>query len=59
VALVALSLPYLPIAELVGFRSLPWYLTLTLIGITLAYATTSELLKRRNGASPHPRRRTE
>ncbi len=58
VALVALSLPYLPVADLIGFRPLPWYLTLTLIGITLAYATASELLKRRNGAWPHPYKRT-
>lgn len=59
VAALALSLPYLPLAEPLGFRPLPLPLALTLLGITLAYATSSEILKLRNGAAQHLRRRTE
>ena len=50
VALVALSLPYLPVADPLGLRPLPWPLALTLIGVTLAYAAASETLKLRGNA---------
>lgn len=51
VAVVALSLPYLPIAGALGFRPLSIELTAALTTVTLAYLAASEALKPRMGAS--------
>jgi P-type Mg2+ transporter len=45
-ALVALALPYLPKADLLGFTPLPPSLLLSLVAITLVYVVAAEGLKR-------------
>lgn len=60
VGIVAVVLPYLPLAAATGFQPLPWSLTLSLLGIVIAYGMSSELLKNRLGAFQSrwtPRRR--
>jgi Mg2+-importing ATPase len=44
---IALAIPYLPHANVVGFVPIPGRVLGALIGITLAYAAATELMKRR------------
>jgi Mg2+-importing ATPase len=46
VGLVALLLPYSPLAGLLGFQALPAYYLLAIAGIVLAYFFSAELAKR-------------
>jgi P-type Mg2+ transporter len=45
-SLLALAIPYLPGAELLGFTPLPWPLLAGLLSITALYVLAAELLKR-------------
>ena len=47
VAALALILPYLPLAGLVGIVPLPWRLAISIIGIVVVYVAATELLKGR------------
>ncbi len=47
VAVVAFALPYSPLARLLDFVPLPAGVVLALVGITVAYGTAAEMLKRR------------
>lgn len=47
IAVIALAIPYLPVAPLLGFVPLPATILLTLIGITLLYVLATEAMKRR------------
>jgi len=46
VGVLALALPYLPFAGLLGFVPLPWHVLAALLVVTAAYVATSELAKR-------------
>jgi Mg2+-importing ATPase len=46
VAALAVAVPYLPFAGLLGFVPLPWHVLAALLAITAAYVATSELAKR-------------
>lgn len=50
VGIIAVVLPYLPLAATTGFHPLPLPLTLSLVAIVIAYGISSELLKRKIGA---------
>jgi Mg2+-importing ATPase len=46
VLIIAISIPYLPVAAPLGFVPLSWQLILILVGITLVYLAANELVKR-------------
>jgi magnesium-transporting ATPase (P-type) len=46
VAMLALALPFLPHAELLGFVRLPWPVLAAMLAITAAYVAVSEGVKR-------------
>ena len=46
VALVALAIPYTPLARILGFEPLPWLILLAIAGIVALYFTSAELTKR-------------
>ncbi|HVY25360.1 MAG TPA: magnesium-translocating P-type ATPase [Polyangiaceae bacterium] len=53
---VAVSLPYLPFADRLGFARVPWTTVLSLVGITLLYCVAVELNKVRFYRRPEPQR---
>jgi Mg2+-importing ATPase len=46
IAILTLAIPYLPFVTTLGFVPLPWPMLALLIGITLLYAATAEVVKR-------------
>jgi Mg2+-importing ATPase len=46
VAATTITLPYTALGKIFGLVPLPWYIMLTLIGITTLYLLASELVKR-------------
>ncbi len=57
VAVLALALPFLPHAELLGFVPLPWPVLAALLAITAAYVAASEGVKRALLSAAHGGRR--
>ena len=46
VAVITVTIPYLPLHELFGFTPLSWWLMLAILGITLLYILATEVAKR-------------
>lgn len=57
IVVVALVLPYVPAARLLGFVPLPWSLLATIVGVILLYVTAAELTKRGFYRPARPSRR--
>ncbi|HUO67458.1 MAG TPA: cation transporting ATPase C-terminal domain-containing protein, partial [Gammaproteobacteria bacterium] len=57
VAVLAIALPFLPHADLLGFVPLPLFLLAALLGITAAYVAASEGVKRVLLSGSHAARR--